>query len=217
MPSIVQQHPGHEGAQHVLRAMREVDDVEQAEDDGQAEAQQRVERAVDQPEQELAEQRLRGTPRISNMRLRSRQWAGRAACRRGIRRCGSASSTSGQLALGRAGGRPRSAGMVAQQLVVVPRRPSTPAGFFTSNRYMSWILRPSARIVPLPNSGSSVGISFILAITGCGVLALRRLDRLQVVHHARRRRRPGPWSASCRRPARRSAWTKARVSSFWSQ
>lgn len=36
-------------------------------------------------------------------------------------------------------------------------------GFFTSNRYAGWILRPSSRIVPLPNSGSSVGIAFIAA------------------------------------------------------
>ena len=46
---------------------------------------------------------------------------------------------------------------------------------------MSWILRPSARIVPLPNSGSSVGISFILAMTLAVAVALERLHRLQVV------------------------------------
>ena len=39
--------------------MGEVDDVEHAEDDGKAEAQQRVERAVDQADQQLAEQRRR--------------------------------------------------------------------------------------------------------------------------------------------------------------
>ena len=39
------------------------------------------------------------------------------------------------------------------------------AGAFASNRYIGWILRPSGRIVPLPKSGSSVGISFILATT----------------------------------------------------
>ena len=49
---------------------------------------------------------------------------------------------------------------------------------------MSWILRPSTRIEPLPNSGSSVGISFILAMTAVGILAARRLHRLQVVQHA---------------------------------
>ena len=39
--------------------MREVDDVEQPEDDREPEAEHRVERAVDQPEQQLPEQRLR--------------------------------------------------------------------------------------------------------------------------------------------------------------
>src|SRR5206468_6900793 len=49
-------------------------------------------------------------------------------------------------------------------LVVVPRAFRF-AGLLTSTRYAGWILRPSARIVPLPNSGSSVGVSFILAMT----------------------------------------------------
>ena len=40
--------------------MAEVDDVEQAEDDREAEAQQRVEGAVDQPEQQLPEQGRHG-------------------------------------------------------------------------------------------------------------------------------------------------------------
>ena len=73
---------------------------------------------------------------------------------------------------------------------------------------MSWILRPSARIVPLPNSGSSVGISFILAITASAVLGLRRPRPPSGSAARRNRRRPGPWSASCRRAARRSAWTR---------
>ena len=30
---------------------------------------------------------------------------------------------------------------------------------------MSWILRPSARTSPSPNSGSEVGVAFMLAIT----------------------------------------------------
>src|SRR6185437_1102800 len=55
----VEQEPGAERAHHVLRAMGEVDDVEKPEDDRQAEAQHGVERAVDEPEQKLAEQRLR--------------------------------------------------------------------------------------------------------------------------------------------------------------
>ena len=54
---ILQQQIGGEGAHHVLGAVREIDDVEHAEDDGEPEAQQRVERAVDQPDQQLPEQR----------------------------------------------------------------------------------------------------------------------------------------------------------------
>src|ERR687897_2631412 len=56
---IVEQHPGDEGAHHVLGAMGEVDDVEKPEDDGQAEAQDGIERAVDDSEQELPEKCLR--------------------------------------------------------------------------------------------------------------------------------------------------------------
>ena len=56
---ILQQQIGGEGAHHVLGAVAEIDDVEHAEDHGKAEAQQRVERAVDQPDQELSEQRVR--------------------------------------------------------------------------------------------------------------------------------------------------------------
>ena len=57
---MLQQEIGGKGAHHVLRAVGEIDDVEHAEDDGKPQTQQRVERAVDQAEQELAEQRLRG-------------------------------------------------------------------------------------------------------------------------------------------------------------
>jgi hypothetical protein len=56
----LQQEVGREGAHHVLSAVGEVDDVEQPEDHGEPQAQQRVERAVDQPDQQLPEQRLRG-------------------------------------------------------------------------------------------------------------------------------------------------------------
>ena len=56
---LVEQQERRERAHHVLRAVGEIDDVEHAEDDGEAEAQQRVERAVDQPEQKLPEQRRR--------------------------------------------------------------------------------------------------------------------------------------------------------------
>ena len=47
----VQQEIGDEGAHHVERAMGEIDDVEHAEDDGEPETEQRVERAVDQSHQ----------------------------------------------------------------------------------------------------------------------------------------------------------------------
>ncbi len=57
MPVVLQQDVGRERAHHVLGAVREVDDVEHAEDDGKAETQQRVERAVDQSDQKLTEQR----------------------------------------------------------------------------------------------------------------------------------------------------------------
>ena len=57
---VLEQQIGCKRAQHVLGAVREIDDVEHAEDDGKPETEQRVERAVDQPEQKLAEQRLRG-------------------------------------------------------------------------------------------------------------------------------------------------------------
>ena len=51
---------GHKGAQHVLGAVGEVDDVQQAENHGQAQREQCVKRAVDQPDQQLPEQGLRG-------------------------------------------------------------------------------------------------------------------------------------------------------------
>src|SRR5215211_538658 len=58
-PGILQQEERRKRAQHVLGAVGEVDDVEHAEDYGEPEAQQGIERAVDQPEQELPEQSLR--------------------------------------------------------------------------------------------------------------------------------------------------------------
>ncbi|KAG1376874.1 hypothetical protein G6F59_018223 [Rhizopus arrhizus] len=54
---VVQQHPGQERARRVLRAMGEVDDVQQAENHRQADREQGVERTVDQAKQQLAEQR----------------------------------------------------------------------------------------------------------------------------------------------------------------
>ena len=78
----MQQQEGREGAHHVLGAVREIDDVEHAEDDGEAEAQQRIERAVDQPDQQLPEQRLRGNAEDSNMPLIARRMQERARCAR---------------------------------------------------------------------------------------------------------------------------------------
>src|SRR6202041_2324610 len=56
---ILQQQIGREGAHHVLSAVGEIDDVEHAENDRKPEAEQRIERAVDQAEQKLPEQGLR--------------------------------------------------------------------------------------------------------------------------------------------------------------
>src|SRR5258705_11328221 len=58
-PYLSETQPCNECAHHVLRAVREVDDVEQAENHCQAETQHGVERAVDEPDQELAIQGLR--------------------------------------------------------------------------------------------------------------------------------------------------------------
>ena len=57
---VRQSHPREDGAHHVERAVREVDDVQQSEDDRQAQRQHRVERAVDEPEQQLAQQGRQG-------------------------------------------------------------------------------------------------------------------------------------------------------------
>src|SRR5262249_33613994 len=53
---MLKQQERNKGAHHVLGAVAEIDDVQHAEDDGKAEAEQRVERAIDQPKQELTEQ-----------------------------------------------------------------------------------------------------------------------------------------------------------------
>ncbi len=52
---VLHQPPGDEGAQHVLRAVGKVDDVQQAKNDGQPQAQQRVKRAIDQADQQLTD------------------------------------------------------------------------------------------------------------------------------------------------------------------
>src|SRR5690606_16737542 len=49
----MQQVPGAESAHHVLRAMHEIADPQHAEDDGNAEAQHRIERAVDEADENL--------------------------------------------------------------------------------------------------------------------------------------------------------------------
>ncbi len=53
MPVTLQEEIRAERAHHVERAMGEIDDVEHAEDHGEPETEQRVERAVDQSHQEL--------------------------------------------------------------------------------------------------------------------------------------------------------------------
>ena len=52
---IIQQHPGREGAHHELRAVSEIDDVQQAEDQSQAQAEDGVKGAADQAKQQLSE------------------------------------------------------------------------------------------------------------------------------------------------------------------
>ena len=56
----LQEQVGREGPRHVEGAVGEVDDVQHPEDDGEPQAQQGVEGAVDEPEQELSEQRFEG-------------------------------------------------------------------------------------------------------------------------------------------------------------
>ena len=51
---------GDEGAEHVEGAVGEVDDVEQAEDDGQPQAEQGIENAVVQSEHQLRQDHLWG-------------------------------------------------------------------------------------------------------------------------------------------------------------
>ena len=52
---VVHGHPGEQRPKHEQRAVREVDHVEQAEDHGQTQTEDRVERAIDQPQKELAQ------------------------------------------------------------------------------------------------------------------------------------------------------------------
>ncbi len=113
-PCIFQEEESGEGAQHVLGAMGEVDDVEHAEDHGQPKAEQRVERAVDQPDQQLPEQGLWGdAEQFEQDQL--------------LFTSGHPPSESGRNA--------SSAGMVARSLSR-SHGPFNSLGFFTSNRYM---------------------------------------------------------------------------------
>src|SRR5690606_25921943 len=57
---ILQRHVGRKGSHHVLGAVSEIDDVQEAEDHSQAQAKHGVEGAVDKPEEQLSEQDLRG-------------------------------------------------------------------------------------------------------------------------------------------------------------
>src|SRR5262245_22925024 len=180
---VLQQKIGSEGAQHVLRAMGEVDDVEHAEDDGKPEAEQRIERAVDEPDEQLPEQGLRADAEqfehrfsllLGRVRLASSSPAPVRAFLATRRVEPAQPVTSGQPP-SLSGRNASAAGMVARSLYK-SHGPFDSSGFFTSNRYMSWILRPSARTVPLPNSWSSVGISFILATTALPSASLLRSE-----------------------------------------
>jgi hypothetical protein len=57
-PRLVQQEVRHEGADHVLGAVGEVDDVQEPEDDREPQGKERVERPVDQADQQLPEECL---------------------------------------------------------------------------------------------------------------------------------------------------------------
>src|SRR5262249_7710719 len=58
-PRDVEEKVSRKCAQHILGAVREVYDVEHAENDGKPKAQQCIERSVDQPDEQLAEECLR--------------------------------------------------------------------------------------------------------------------------------------------------------------
>ena len=55
---LVQQKPRAERTHHVLRAVGEIDDVEEPKDHREAERQHRVERAVDEADEQLAKEGL---------------------------------------------------------------------------------------------------------------------------------------------------------------
>ena len=70
---ILQQEPGHKGTHHILRPVREIDQVEQTKDHRQAEAEHGIEGAINQPEQELAQQGLRWNAKHMTCPLRQSQ------------------------------------------------------------------------------------------------------------------------------------------------
>ena len=53
---VVQRQPGSKGPQHIHGTLSEVNDLEQTKDDCQPQAEQSIERAIDQADQQLAEQ-----------------------------------------------------------------------------------------------------------------------------------------------------------------
>ena len=59
-PQILKAEVGHKSTQHVLGAVGEVDDVQQAENHGQAQREQGIKGAIDQADQQLPEQGLGG-------------------------------------------------------------------------------------------------------------------------------------------------------------
>ena len=163
---IGEQHPGHEGAHHVLRAMGEIDDVEKAEDDGQPKAQHGVKRAVDQPEQELAVKARRRDAE----HCRHEDAPDHLRCARHLPQVGYL--TSGQLPsveraeglLGRDGG---------AAACNSPTAPSTPRA--SSPRRDTWRGYGGRRRGPRPcrTADPPMGISFILAMTASASLAFR--------------------------------------------
>jgi hypothetical protein len=56
---IIQTHPSDEGAQHILRAMRKIHDIQQTKDYSEPKAEGRIEGTVDETKQDLGKQCLR--------------------------------------------------------------------------------------------------------------------------------------------------------------
>src|ERR1035437_10480813 len=72
---LVEHDPGGKRAQHVERSVREIDNAQQAKDDGQPQAEQGVKRAVDQAQQQLGQKSLKGNRSEEHTsELQSRQY-----------------------------------------------------------------------------------------------------------------------------------------------